>query len=137
VSKRSPDKESDDQVGRMVLGYIRKLPRSGSGNISPEQQALMASRYAEQARITDIANRAAHAVTDAKGTPGWMRFWYASFGRAVMKLWRSCSSHELAGELAALRLKWTLRGLNPSLMAEVESAVTEALAAEGVERTRG
>jgi hypothetical protein len=135
MSRSGFDKE--DRLARTVLGYKRGLDRAGSGSLSARKQALMAARYAEQAEVTEFANRAVRQVTDARGVPGWLRFWYASFGREVMKLWRSCPDRVLAAELTALRLKWTLRGLDPGLVAEVESAVTRALEAAGVKRARG
>jgi hypothetical protein len=94
----------------------------------------MAERYAAEAEVTDLANRAVRSVTNARGVPGWMFFWYATFGREVAKLWRSCPEHALDSELAALRLKWTSRSLNPALVAEVEGAVVRALEAAGVKR---
>ncbi len=122
---------NETRTERTIRRYWQGVNRAGSNEPTPLKRLLMAERYAEQAGLNQAVNQAVRQVTDSQGVPSWLRFWYASFGREVMKLLRTCPRGALDNELAAVRLKWTLRKLDPGIMTLVEQAVAAAVAETG------
>jgi len=112
---------------RAKENYRKRTGQDSESGLYPALQPGMIRRYEEQADLLGLVCRAVAGVTDAAGVPGCVRFWYQGFGRQAFKLWRNRQRREYQEELVLLREKWRIRGLDPDLLRQVQTAVIAAL----------
>lgn len=123
VETSAPDARAAQAAERYCAGIRPDAPFRTSTRMQQE----MVRRYLEHAAIQDRLDRAAQAVTDPAGVPTIRRIWYKTFGRQVSRLWRRRNHREYQAELALLREKWRIRGLEPELLERVQQAVIAEL----------
>jgi hypothetical protein len=87
----------------------------------------MVAAYREQSQLLGLVQEAVASVAAEHGLSGMQRFWYQGFGREVYGRWRRFGQGRLEPELASVRTRWLLRGLDPALVALVEARVLAAL----------
>lgn len=121
----------DNTAARLELQMARYIAKTRPGLVAQEFSARaeeMQRNYLAQAMVLRRIEQTVAEVASATEIPNICRFWYNCYARQVYRVWRRIPRSQQGTEYEILRFTWQARGLDPTVLEQVERAVLEMLA---------